>query len=147
MDLRTFQQVCLRTEADDHIGQGQRSAGNIRLLHGAIGLATEAGELLDQVKKHVYYGKPLDRANVLEECCDTLWYVVLALDSQGFTLEQAMGTLKDKLEQRYAQRRFTASEAFNRDLQSERAILEAGARLEAYTGSNSETNGRDQEAT
>ena len=85
-DMQDFQVLCLRTEADDHIAQGQRAASSIRLLHGAIGLSTESGELLDQVKKNVFYGKPLDKVNILEECGDVLWYVCLILDSQGFNV-------------------------------------------------------------
>ena len=37
------------------------------LLHAAIGIAGEAGELLDAVRKHVFDGQPLDRDNVIEE--------------------------------------------------------------------------------
>ena len=40
------------------------------LLHMAIGIAGEAGELADAVKKHVIYNQPLDRENVIEEMGD-----------------------------------------------------------------------------
>lgn len=147
MDLKEFQEKCLRTEADDHAMQGMRAANMIRLEHGAIGLMTEGGELLDQLKKHIFYGKPLDKVNVLEECGDALWYVVLALDSVGYSLEQCMETLIPKLEARYAKQRFTSREATNRNLQAERSVLEAGAGVEANTGADQETNGRDQSET
>lgn len=124
-DLKEFEAKCLRTEADDHASQGLRAASNIRLLHGAIGISTEAGELLDQVKKHIFYGKQLDRVNVLEECCDVVWYVVLALDSAGYCLEDVIDTLIPKLEARYAKKKFSATEAITRDLNTERSILEA----------------------
>lgn len=127
MDLVDFKVKCLRTEADDHALQGMRAAQSIRLLHGAVGLSTEAGELLDQVKKHVFYGKPLDRTNVLEECADGIWYIVLALDAMGFTVEQAMNTLIPKLEKRYASKAFSAQAAITRNLETERAVLEAYA--------------------
>ena len=127
MNLADFKVKCLRTEADDHVMQGLRAAQSIRLLHGAIGLATESGELLDQVKKHVFYGRRLDKANILEECADSIWYLVLILDSTGFTLEQAMNTLIPKLEERYAAKIFSAKEAITRNLEAERAILEAHA--------------------
>lgn len=127
MDLVDFKVKCLRTEADDHAMQAFRAAQSIRLLHGAIGLATEAGELQDQVKKHIFYGRRLDKANILEECADSLWYLVLILDSAGFTLEQAMNTLIPKLEERYAKKVFSAQEAITRNLEAERSILEAHA--------------------
>jgi NTP pyrophosphatase (non-canonical NTP hydrolase) len=94
-------------------------------LHGATGIATEAGELLDQVKKHIFYGKPLDRVNVLEECGDVIWYVVLALNATGYSLQDVIDTLIPKLEARYAKKRFTESEAIHRDLNTERSALEA----------------------
>lgn len=127
MDLKEFTVKCLRTEADDHAMQGARAASNIRLMHGAIGLTTESGELLDQTKKHLFYGKPLDKVNIIEECGDVLWYLCLILDSQGSNLEQAMNTLIPKLEARYAKKRFSPQEAVTRNLETERAIMEAYA--------------------
>lgn len=125
MDVKDFETKCLRTEADDHASQVVRAAGTIRLLHGATGIATEAGELLDQVKKHIFYGKPLDRVNVLEECGDVLWYTVLALNATGYTLQDVVDTLIPKLEARYAKKRFSQFEAIHRDLDTERSALEA----------------------
>ena len=34
----------------------------VRLLHAAMGLETETGEIQDQLKKHIFYGKKLDLA-------------------------------------------------------------------------------------
>ena len=45
------------------------------LLHMAIGLAGESGELLDAVKKHVIYNQPLDLANVREELGDIEFFM------------------------------------------------------------------------
>jgi NTP pyrophosphatase (non-canonical NTP hydrolase) len=45
------------------------------LLHSAIGIAGEAGELLDAIKKHVVYNKPLDLQNVMEELGDLEFYL------------------------------------------------------------------------
>lgn len=46
----------------------------LELLHMAVGICGEAGELLDAVKKHVFYNKPLDIANVIEESGDLDFY-------------------------------------------------------------------------
>ncbi len=51
-----------------------------RLLHGAIGLKTEIGELYDAYKKHWFYGKELDIENVKEEIGDIIWYTELLAD-------------------------------------------------------------------
>lgn len=45
------------------------------LLHMAIGIAGEAGELLDAIKKHTLYNKPLDMDNVIEELGDLEFYM------------------------------------------------------------------------
>lgn len=45
------------------------------LWHMATGVAGEAGELLDAVKKHVIYQKPIDRLNVMEELGDLEFYM------------------------------------------------------------------------
>lgn len=47
------------------------------LLHCATGLVTESAELVDAIKKHVFYGKPLDVVNIKEEIGDLLWYIAI----------------------------------------------------------------------
>lgn len=48
-----------------------------QVLHALIGLAGEFGELAGAIKKHVVYGKALDRVNVMEEISDIFWYLNL----------------------------------------------------------------------
>ena len=50
------------------------------LLHAAIGLSTEAGELLDALKKAACYGKKIDWDNVIEEVGDIQFYLQAALN-------------------------------------------------------------------
>lgn len=45
------------------------------LLHMAVGIATEAGELLDAIKKYAIYNKPVDFENVIEELGDLEFYM------------------------------------------------------------------------
>ncbi len=45
------------------------------LLHMAVGISGEAGELLDAIKKAVIYNKPIDRENVIEELGDLMFYM------------------------------------------------------------------------
>lgn len=98
----------------------------VDVLHGAVGAATEAGELLDAVKKSLFYGKTFDRVNAKEEVGDMLWYMGVICNELGFTLEEAMQTNVDKLRARYPGQ-FTESAALNRDLDAERKILEGAA--------------------
>lgn len=45
------------------------------VLHMAVGVAGEAGELLDAIKKWVFYNKDLDVENVVEELGDIEFYL------------------------------------------------------------------------
>jgi NTP pyrophosphatase (non-canonical NTP hydrolase) len=72
-----------------------------RLVHAAMGISGEAGELVDAVKKHWVYGKPLDTENVLEECGDVLFYLVAMLNECEFSLMDAMEHNEAKLAKRY----------------------------------------------
>jgi len=94
-----------------------------RVIHGALGVCTETGELQDIFKKFLIYGKPIDRTNVLEEIGDVLWYVNLVLDAYGFTWSEAFERNIAKLSARFPQK-FSQNAALNRDLDAERAALE-----------------------
>jgi len=72
-----------------------------RILHAAVGIAGEAGEILDSVKKSWIYGKPEDAANILEECGDAMFYIVALLQQYGFTLADAQAANVAKLQKRY----------------------------------------------
>lgn len=72
-----------------------------RMVHAAMGVSGEAGELIDAIKKTWIYGKPLDRENVLEESGDLLFYLQALLTECGFTLDDAMQHNVVKLAKRY----------------------------------------------
>lgn len=130
MSPNEFQAQCLRTERtpayiDPTFAPPPLNHTVARLLHGAIGICTEAGELQDALKKHLCYGQPLDCTHIMEECFDVLWYVALSLDAAGFTLEEAMARGLAKLRKRYPDG-FTEEAARVRDVTEERRALEQG---------------------
>lgn len=96
---------------------------NIRLLHAAIGATTEAGELLDSLKKAIFYGTELDVVNFKEELGDLLWYIAIAYDELDGSFEDGMDVNIAKLKARYGEK-FDAARALKRDLATERKILE-----------------------
>lgn len=51
------------------------TSNDAHILHMAVGIAGEAGELLDAIKKAVIYRKPLDLENVIEELGDLEFYM------------------------------------------------------------------------
>jgi len=92
-------------EIDVYQNRAMRSAnGGTRrenLLCRALGIAGEAGEVVDLVKKHVYHGHPEDRGQLAEELGDVLWYVAVLAASQGLSLRQVALLNLEKLEKRY----------------------------------------------
>lgn len=72
------------------------------LLHAAVGVSGEAGELLDAVKKHVIYNKPIDRENVVEELGDLEFYMEQLRQNLGITREETLAANIAKLSVRYA---------------------------------------------
>lgn len=96
-----------------------------RLLHAAMGLCTEAGEFTDAMKREIFYGKPVDFTNLVEEIGDVLWYVALACNALGVDMSEVMDKNIAKLRTRYPEK-FTEQDAINRDLDAEREALEGG---------------------
>jgi NTP pyrophosphatase (non-canonical NTP hydrolase) len=110
-------------EQADVMAARMRVPENARLLHYALGLCTEVGELQDALKKYVAYGKPIDATNFKEELGDILWYHARLMDFFGLSYESVMETNINKLKKRYGDK-FTEHAALNRDLDGERQILE-----------------------
>ena len=104
----------------------------MRLTHASMGMVTEAAEFIDVLKKHTIYGKEIDFVNLAEEIGDIHWYIAVATDA----LAKILGTdpvlldrqIKEKniqkLKARYPDK-FTEESAVNRDLETERTILDA----------------------
>jgi NTP pyrophosphatase (non-canonical NTP hydrolase) len=91
---------------------------NPRLLHGILGLMTEVGELTDQLKKHIFYGAPLDEKNIFEELGDILWYVALTAAAIDHPLSEVMAANLRKLRVRFPEC-FTEQLALERNIDAE----------------------------
>ncbi|MAZ48638.1 MAG: hypothetical protein CME65_08740 [Halobacteriovoraceae bacterium] len=125
MDSKSYINNAIKTEAIDFTSMDERlsSNGTKRLLHAGIGLSTEAGEFLDALKKHIFYGKDLDRVNLAEELGDLFWYMAIVADELGFNFESVMDKNIAKLKARYGEK-FSEEKAESRDLEREREILD-----------------------
>lgn len=71
------------------------------LWHMGTGVSGEAGELLDAIKRHVVYGKPLDLKNVKEELGDLEFFMEGVRALLGITREETLIHCKNKLTVRY----------------------------------------------
>lgn len=96
---------------------------NHRILHAAVGCVTESGEMLDALKKNMFYGKELDVVNVKEEAGDLLWYLAILFDELGTSFEDEAERVINKLKTRFPDK-FTEELAENRNLKQERKVLE-----------------------
>ncbi len=125
MDSKQYIEQAKKTESKDFPQIADRLTENsmIRLLHGSMGVATESSELLDAIKKHVFYGKPLDKVNLIEEMGDLFWYLAIIADELGVSFEEVLQKNSEKLALRYGEG-FSSSKAVKRDLVEERKCLE-----------------------
>lgn len=98
----------------DYNTVSERVKVNGKLLHACFGVSGEAGELLDAVKKHIFYGKELDRANIVEELGDILFYVAMACNAMNLTIEDIIKSNVEKLSKRYPSGFFSEEQARQR---------------------------------
>jgi len=94
-----------------------------QLIHGIVGIATEAGELLENLKTAIEENEQLDWVNLSEECGDVFWYIAAISDFTGFDFESMQKTNIEKLKTRFPEK-FSEEKANNRNTTLERKILE-----------------------
>lgn len=84
------------------------------LLHMAVGVSGEAGELLDAVKKAVIYQKPLDRSNLIEELGDLEFYMQGIRIAVGVSRSEVLEANIQKLGKRYGALSYSNKDAQER---------------------------------
>ena len=104
---------------------GNNDAQGAAIIHGIIGAATEAGELLEALYASTIDGLVFDPVNMGEEVGDVFWYFALLAKACDFTFEESQRTNIAKLRMRYGEK-FSEFDANNRNLKAERSILEHG---------------------
>lgn len=88
--------------------------GQANLIHMALGIAGEAGELVDAIKRNTMYNKPLDLDNVKEELGDLLFYMTGIMIQLEFTTEEVAAANVAKLQKRYASKQYSDKQAIER---------------------------------
>ena len=122
MNTETYVENAIVTESRDFDAiRARLTDRNLRLLHSAMGVATEAGEL--------FYGKDLDTVNFSEEMFDVMWYLAIGVHELRTSFETGMDVNIAKLKARYGDK-FEAARALKRDLKTERGILEGNYSLD-----------------
>lgn len=128
MDIKWYTSNCVKTESKDFVAIQNRltESYKLRLLHAAMGMVTETGEFVSELKKHVFYGKDLDWLNLFEEIGDLFWYIAVALDALNCDWETVMEMNVRKLQQRYKRQEFSGVEAISRDVVKEIEEMKRG---------------------
>ncbi len=88
-----------------------------RLLTGAVGMSSEAGEFLEIVKKIIFQGKPYSEDNIRHlkiELGDILWYVAQVCMALDVPLDEICDMNIDKLSKRYPEGHFSEYYSENR---------------------------------
>lgn len=95
MNFGDYQEKALRTVSMPG------ATGLPALQNAALGLAGEAGEFADSIKKTSFQGHPVDEAHLAEEIGDILWYCALAAKALNKSLADIAQANIDKLSRRY----------------------------------------------
>lgn len=103
MNLNEYQELASRT-ANKHDGE---------LINYGLGVAGEAGEVADLIKKSQFHGHDISKDEVKKELGDVMWYVSNIARLAGLSLEEiAQGNI-DKLKRRYPEG-FSTERSINR---------------------------------
>lgn len=70
------------------------------IVYPTLGLAGEAGEIAEKVKKWLRGDRELDREGLLGELGDPLWYIASLADDLGYTLQDVVDFNVNKLSSR-----------------------------------------------
>ncbi len=85
-----------------------------QVLNGALGLAGEAGEIADRIKKEYFQGHDYaGRSKTIEELGDALWYIAALATANGIALGDVAEFNIAKLRGRYPNG-FNPSDSINR---------------------------------
>ena len=95
MNFEEYQRLALRT------ANNYEKDWSLRVSNWSMGLAGEAGEVVDYLKKVVHHGHTIDEDHIAKELGDVLWYVAMLADEFEIRLDDVAQRNADKLRARY----------------------------------------------
>lgn len=98
MDYETLVETRLKSALDIY---KEFTLDKANLVHIALGICGEAGELLDTIKKHFAYNKTLDEINLIEELGDLEFYMEALRQHLNLTRDDVIKSNTLKLQKRY----------------------------------------------
>lgn len=94
MNFTSYQELANRTAP-------MALSAEMKLATFAMGLAGEAGEVVDLLKKHLGHGHLLDNGKLMKELGDVLWYIAAICEMRGILMRDAAWVNIAKLRERY----------------------------------------------
>ena len=94
MEINEYQQLAMRTS-------NSKLSPMEHITNGALGLAGEAGEVADLVKKWTMQGHIIDPVHLMKELGDVCWYIAETATAIGYDMETIMRMNIEKLKERY----------------------------------------------
>ena len=95
----------------------ERTAGQIsedkRFANFAMGVAGEAGEVCDYLKKVLFHGHEFDKEILTKELGDVMWYIATLANTANIDLEEIAKKNIEKLKKRYPEG-FSEEDSINR---------------------------------
>jgi hypothetical protein len=99
------------TDVTSPLGRIQLSPEQADLLHMAVGVAGEAGELLHAVMSHILNAEPIDHENMVEELGDLEFFLEGVRLNQQITRDETISHNMNKLGVRYQEGTYSDSAA------------------------------------
>lgn len=114
MNADDYQRQAARTLIDGP--DAQYSDHQLMLVWNALGLAGEAGEVADSIKKMVFHQHGIDRDVLVKEIGDVLWYVAALCSKLSINMSEVMERNIAKLQTRYPDGYSSADSMVRRDV-------------------------------
>lgn len=85
----------------DHVSYQQLDPMQAKTVCLSLGLAGEAGEFADYIKKVVFHLQEVEEDKLVKELGDVLWYLSVLAYHLGFTMDEIVKANIKKLDTRY----------------------------------------------
>ena len=116
------------TDFDLYTNAAMRTTSSVSLedllLNGILGAVGEMGEIVEQVKKHLFQGHELNKDKMVEELGDVLWYIASISRGLDADLSYVARVNIAKLAARYPDGTFSTQHSIERDVERERCARE-----------------------
>ena len=116
--MNTVNGTLMRIETNSNSAKiTQKVKINAREFHGALGLTTEAAEVLELVNLH---RENMETVDCADELGDAFWYIAVFADALGLDIkEQVLPAVINKLQKRFPDK-FDSSRAISPDKETEK---------------------------